>query len=274
MDFLKKKDFSFTKRTNSEVANFYEQVLALLPVKLMPPVADETPTQYECQELGISNYMLETAYEVRDRMNNFVQQQVRKIETAPLQEQESVRDYYVGKLFNLLSVEGKSPVGELKEAARVLKVVAEPYKGMQRLPDNQETAQIRGLLMDLRKKEYEAHVETLGLSDLLSKLEEANEAFVSLAADRSASRLARKEQGTSKDVRLEVEKMYDNLTMLAQAKAVLEPTPEATAFIRALNNLIDETNAAYNLRQGIASANKSKKEEDNKGGEGWTPVGK
>ena len=279
MSFLKIKNFAFGKKTNAEVANYFEQVLALLPVQLAPPVADETPTQYECPALGITNMMLESAYDVSDRMNDFVKLQSRKIETVPLQKQEDTRDYYVVKCFNHLDMEVKSPIPEMSEAARILLTIAEPYKGMHRIPNNQETAMIRGMLKDLRKEEYATYVETLGLEDLLSKLEEANETYVALAADRSASQVARKQQGTSQSIRLELEEIYDNMTMLAQAKAVLEPSEETEAFILALNNLIDETNAAYNLRQGIAAANKSKEEEgDDKGegeggGDGWTPVG-
>ena len=131
--------------------------------------------------------------------------------------------------------------------------VIKPYNGIARLPMAQETAKIKGLLLDLRKDENKPYVTTLGLDAYLAELEKENNAYDRLSQQRVQNRTtSKKESGTNLRKRIDV--YYDDLTLLAQSHSVAKPSEKATAFIAALNQLIAETTAAYNQR--MASAKK------------------
>lgn len=118
---------------------------------------------------------------------------------------------------------------------------------------SQETAKIKGLLLDLRKDENKPYVTTLGLDAYLAELEKENNAYDQLSQQRVQTRTtSKKESGTNLRKRIDV--YYDDLTLLAQSHSVAKPSEKATAFIAALNQLIAETTAAYNQR--MASAKK------------------
>lgn len=122
-----------------------------------------------------------------------------------------------------------------------------------RLPMAQETAKIKGLLLDLRKDENKPYVTTLGLDAYLAELEKENNAYDRLSQQRVQNRTtSKKESGANLRKRIDV--YYDDLTLLAQSYGVAKPSEKATAFIAALNQLIAETTAAYNQR--MASAKK------------------
>lgn len=104
----------------------------------------------------------------------------------------------------------------------------------------QETAKIKGLLLDLRKDENKTYVTTLGLDAYLAELEKENNAYDQLSQQRIQTRTAsKKESGTNLRKRIDV--YYDDLTLLAQSYSVAKPSEKATAFIAALNQLIAET---------------------------------
>lgn len=118
---------------------------------------------------------------------------------------------------------------------------------------SQETAKIKGLLLDLRKDENKPYVTTLGLDAYLAELEKENNAYDRLSQQRVQNRTtSKKESGANLRKRIDV--YYDDLTLLAQSYGVAKPSEKATAFIAALNQLIAETTAAYNQR--MASAKK------------------
>ena len=117
----------------------------------------------------------------------------------------------------------------------------------------QETAKIKGLLLDLRKDENKPYVTTLGLDAYLAELEKENNAYDQLSQQHVQTRTtSKKESGTNLRKRIDV--YYDDLTLLAQSYSVAKPSEKATAFIAALNLLIAETTTAYNQR--MASAKK------------------
>ena len=115
----------------------------------------------------------------------------------------------------------------------------------------QETAKIKGLLLDLRKDENKPYVTTLGLDAYLAELEKENNAYDRLSQQRVQNRtISKKESGANLRKRIDV--YYDDLTLLAQSYGVAKPSEKATAFIAALNQLIAETTAAYNQRMAAS----------------------
>ena len=135
-----------------------------------------------------------------------------------------------------------------RAAGKTLRGTIAPYKGVGRLPVNQKTAVLKGLLMDLRKEEYAEAVATLGLTSYLDELERLNNRFESLVAQESSVRSALSLEEVSRTLRLRADALYADCIMLANATQVLAPTETSEAFIRDVNSLIDEVRIAYNLR--------------------------
>ena len=168
-----------------------------------------------------------------------------------------------------ISRAGTLPLEAERDAGKYLYKVIKPYNGIARLPMAQETAKIKGLLLDLRKDENKPYVTTLGLDAYLAELEKENNAYDRLSQQRVQNRTtSKKESGANLRKRIDV--YYDDLTLLAQSYGVAKPSEKATAFIAALNQLIAETIAAYNQRMA-ASKKPAPAPEPTPGGDSESP---
>lgn len=93
---------------------------------------------------------------------------------------------------------GTLPLEAERDAGKYLYKVIKPYNGIARLPMAQETAKIKGLLLDLRKDENKPYVTTLGLDAYLAELEKENNAYDRLSQQRVQNRTtSKKESGTN-----------------------------------------------------------------------------
>ena len=161
------------------------------------------------------------------------------------------RDNLAIYIITRISRAGTLPLEAERDAGKYLYKVIKPYNGIARLPMAQETAKIKGLLLDLRKDENKPYVTTLGLDAYLAELEKENNAYDRLSQQRVQNRtISKKESGANLRKRIDV--YYDDLTLLAQSYGVAKPSEKATAFIAALNQLIAETTAAYNQRMAAS----------------------
>ena len=173
-------------------------------------------------------------------------------ETEEMAVHETNRDNLAVYVLTRISRAGTLPLEAERDAGKYLYKKVKPYVGVASLPVAQETAKLRGLLMDLRKAENAPYVTTLGLDAYLSELEKENEAYDRLYQSRLNARAAnRKESGTS--IRKRVDALYDDLALLAQSYNVVQPTDRSAAFVAALNQLIAETTAAYKQRRAQAT---------------------
>mgnify|MGYP001512930423 CR=1 FL=1 len=174
-------------------------------------------------------------------------------ETEQMTLHDTNRDNLAIYIITRISRAGTLPLEAERDAGKYLYKIIKPYNGIARLPMAQETAKIKGLLLDLRKDENKPYVTTLGLDAYLAELEKENNAYDRLSQQRVQNRTtSKKESGANLRKRIDV--YYDDLTLLAQSHSVAKPSEKATAFIAALNQLIAETTAAYNQR--MASAKK------------------
>ena len=196
-------------------------------------------------ELGLTKEFLDTYEADLLAMADVVDESRTSQETEQMALHDTNRDN--------LSRAGTLPLEAERDAGKFLYKVIKPYNGIARLPMAQETAKIKGLLLDLRKDENKPYVTTLGLDAYLAELEKENNAYDRLSQQRVQNRTtSKKESGANLRKRIDV--YYDDLTLLAQSHSVAKPSEKATAFIAALNQLIAETTAAYNQR--MASAKK------------------
>lgn len=247
---------------NAEYLAYMNSALSLLP----PPDPDRPGIESLNEELrtkgspdlGISAEFLQTYEDDVMALADVVNESRIAQETEQAALHESNRDNLVIYVTTRISRAGTLPLEAERDAGKFLYKVIKPYIGIARLPVAQETVQIQGLLIDLRKEENAPHVTTLGLTAYLTELEKENNAYIALTSQRTQSRAVnKKDSGTVLRARLDA--YYDDLTTLAQSFSVAIPSDNATTFINNLNQLISETTTAYNQRK---KGSGSKKEEE------------
>ena len=198
-------------------------------------------------ELGLTKEFLDTYEADLLAMADVVDESRTSQETEQMTLHDTNRDNLAIYIITRISRAGTLPLEAERDAGKYLYKVIKPYNGIARLPMAQETAKIKGLLLDLRKDENKPYVTTLGLDAYLAELEKENNAYDRLSQQRVQNRtISKKESGANLRKRIDV--YYDDLTLLAQSYGVAKPSEKATAFIAALNQLIAETTAAYNQR--------------------------
>lgn len=204
-------------------------------------------------ELGLTKEFLETYEADLLAMADVVDESRTSQETEQMALHDTNRDNLAIYIITRISRAGTLPLEAERDAGKYLYKIIKPYNGIARLPMAQETAKIKGLLLDLRKDENKPYVTTLGLDAYLAELEKENNAYDRLSQQCVQNRTtSKKESGAN--LRKRIDMYYDDLTLLAQSHSVAKPSEKATAFIAALNQLIAETTAAYNQR--MASAKK------------------
>lgn len=152
-----------------------------------------------------------------------------------------------------------SPEGTTKMAATSLYNVLKPYVGCQRLPNQQKTVQINGLLNDIKKEGPAACITQLGLDEMMETLEEKNSEYAQLITQRTTE-VSESQLEESKAVRARMDEYYDYMSAMMFAQNMVAPSEEKASFIRLLNTMIDELSALYNQR--MAQSRKNKKEDE------------
>jgi hypothetical protein len=174
-------------------------------------------------------------------------------ETATLQELETLRDEKGQLILNGVKAGQSMVLPAISEASKALWFVLSPYEGFHRLPNMQETATIEGMLLDLSKGDCPTHLATLGLTESVAELADANSRYKALTAQRTTS-VSDAKTPDSKSLRAELDALYAYITDVAFAHNVVNPTTELARYIRDVNDMIAEVNAAYNQRTGQTKA--------------------
>ena len=117
--------------------------------------------------------------------------------------------------------------------------------------------------MDLNKPENKEYVDTLELSEVIEKLDSINKEYKEITAERADNQLANKVD-SFKIIRVDVDDLYEELSLRAFAENVVNPTEESKTFINSINKLIDDTNHAYKLRKAVKKSKKDKKKSSDK----------
>lgn len=260
--FLKFSDPLFSRYNSAEYLNFLRRFRGYLPF----PEEDDRPVieSLALDEtggvplLGIPPELVAALDEVIEQLTELNNQTRANLETEQLSDTDKQRDNVGVYILNRINRSSRLPLQSEREAGKSLALLAKPYTGFYELPVAQETETIKGLLFDLRKAEHAAAVQTLGLTPYIDELERLNNLYESLVAQRAATRLVNAVDN-SKIVRAKGDAVYDDMTSLAFAWSLANPSDEANAFIRNINALIADAKTAYNQRIG-----KKKKPEDDR----------
>lgn len=268
---MKFKDAGLTTYNNAEYINFLNRFRELLP---SGQEEEDRPGILSLREavavpaLGISAEQVQQMDDYIGQLTELNNQSRISQETAQRTELDRQRDSIAAYLLNRISTAAASPMEEERKAGLYLANVVKPYSGITRLAMNQETETIKGFLVDLRKETSAASVAALGLTSCMDELERLNDSFAKLTSQRFIAK-ANNTPENSKTVRAKANALYEDMTDLAFASSLLNPSEEATLFIRNVNALIDEFQTALHFRK---SQTKDKdKDKDKEEGSGSGP---
>ncbi len=268
-NYTKIKHIMLYDLNNAEYLSFLNSVLSLLP----PPSDDEDdrPVIESLDEdvqakgspdIGLSANFVQAFEKDVMLLADVVNESRIAQETEEAAVHEKNRDNLVIYITTRISRAGTLPLEAERDAGKFLYKVIKPYIGIARLPVAQESVQIQGLLIDLRKAENTTYVTTLGLDAYLAELEKENNAYIALTSTRTQNRAANKKESGAV-IRARLDAQYDDLVMLAQSFSVAVPSATATSFVSNLNQLISETVTAFNQRKkGSGSKDNSDSDKD------------
>lgn len=262
---IKIKELGLQQLNNAEFTEFMNRFRKLIPVQASEEeerpgglsVLTESGTGY----LGVTSEMLAAFDADMQALTDSVSRQRTDDRTKQKSLYEVSRGSCVTLYFTSLQTAMKSPIAATAEAGNILWTRTKDYRGIQRLPQQQETAQIRGLLFDLAKEENQTHVTTLHLEGLLEQMRETNEEFARLSEESLTERAADTTEQTL-IVRDRLAVQYDDISTTIFAFSVAEKNVDALTFVSNLNALVDETRTAYKRR----SKGETESEETPEGG--------
>lgn len=180
-----------------------------------------------------------TAYaEAIKTLDSIVNRERAFVSTKALREADLVRDSAAGVISQVINACLTSPVAERKAAAQLLDVKMSPYRGIRNHEYTKQTAEVRGMLVML---DAQADAVTmLGLSLEVEALRKANATFDTQYYTRTAESGARMAQSNvkSEEVVEKVNKLYNEIVMLVNAYAVVQPTDAINTFIGNVNGAV------------------------------------
>lgn len=251
--------FDVSVLNNSEYQNFMSRFLKLIPMEETEVTNPDTDITYRITKssVNISDDIIATMKSLLEKLTDLNKKSRALETTADRAETDRARDAVAAYILNRVLKSSSWLLEAERAAGKKLYNTITPYKGVGRLPANQETEVLKGMLLDLRKEEFSEAVTTLGLTSYLNELERLNTLFEDLVAKESATRSADSVNDDSKALRLQLDELYADSVILANATQALAPTTASETFVRDVNSLIDEVRLAYNRRRGTTTGSDS-----------------
>lgn len=229
---------------NAEYTQFMSNVAKLVEIA--------TPAK-----LGVSSEFFGLFKENIQTLTDISNQSKISDSTKKLEVLDKERDDLAVYLLATFRTERKTPIENKRLAAISLYNATKNYIGLQNLPNRQETQVIEGLIADLEKPEYKAHITTLGLAEVVSALKAKNLEYKELTQDRAENQVANRLE-SAKKLREQVNLQYDEISTRAFVNSIATPSEETANFVNSINKLIEDTTNAYKQRMGIKTKNASK----------------
>lgn len=245
-------EIALSRLNNAEYLTFMNHVVALAVGE--ESGEEETPdvvsltSEGGVPELGLNEEFLAEIGADLLSLSDTVDESRTAEETEEMAVHEKNRDSLAVYILTRVTRAGSLPLEAERLAGKSLYKKIKPYTGVTKLPMSQKTAKLRGMLLDLRKPDTVSHVTTLGLDTYVVELEKENEAYDSLWQKRAKTRAANKKENAA-SIRMRMDKLYDELTLLAQSYNIVNPTERSAAFVKELNQLIAETKASNKQRK-------------------------
>lgn len=176
-------------------------------------------------------------------------------DTPEIQQTNAERGRILSLIFYVNSNGLTSTKSDVKDAAILVDSMIRPYKGIQNEAYLRQTALIRGMLVDLHKPELTTAVAKLGLTTLLTDLEDINDAFDELSNKKSDKLAESSTLLSTKELRTRIDKTYQDICDLIFAIAILgdpesDDYQDAVDLIKSFNGIIQAHKTTHNMSMG------------------------
>ena len=265
-EYIKVESINLAKLSHAEFINFMERFLALLPLEAEEAAEEGDPMG--APKVGITAEQIEEAKKYLSEMNDLNRETRVKAETKSKAEIDRQRDALWTAIVQRILTSRNVPIQAESAAAEKLYIVVKPYTGMNRLPNNQQTETVKGLLTDLNKPEMQEAIRTLGLEDYIDELSTYNQQYEALVKEADVVRAAANLGNKNDVLRQQLTDLYREMADFAFATNLLHETEESIYFLSGLNGLIRDVETAYNLRdkaKHTSATTPEKPEEGDKG---------
>lgn len=242
-NITKPHELSLNKLGNTEYTYFSQQVASFIPDAATLHLDTANINYYKANIIEMAEMIVQSHH-----FNK----------TSPIIGIDKKTNDLIHYLFTVIRISKSSPMKAQHIAGTLLHKAIYPYIGLQRLPQRQEVQQTCELLTDLSKLDMRANIKILGLTDVISSLEETIDEYVSLI-DNCANEQIIRALETERLLRLEMNEQYENIVTTVFAFNIALPTKETAEFITRLNKLIDDTKAAYHQRLSQTNTTMKKK---------------
>ena len=268
-EYIKVESINLAKLSHAEFINFMERFLALLPLEAEEAAEEGDPMG--APKVGITAEQVTEAKTYLSEMNDLNRETRVKAETKSKAEIDRQRDALWTAIVQRILTSRNVPIQAESAAAEKLYIVVKPYTGMNRLPNNQQTETVKGLLTDLNKPEMLDAITTLGLQNYIDELSACNEQYETLVKGADVARAAANLGNKSDALRRQLMDLYREMADFAFAANLLHETEESLYFLSGLNGLIRDVETAYNLRdkaKHTSTTTPEKPEDGDKGDSG------
>lgn len=229
-------------------------------VAFMQRIYDELTSLLDrAEKLHVSDELMAEFKSFIDLENDLMKEAKKLLNTTVRQGTDKGRDDVVVYLLQEMKNAARSPIEAKQKAGAALGPIADAYTGIQNEAQDTETVSIRGLIIDLKKSENAPHVTTLGLDDVVTKLEEINELYDRERKELSAKTKTEK-KANSDVIRPQTDAVLRRILDLIYASELLcdEETGDLTFIeeeIDIINVIIDEFRMRYNMSQAQKKSN-------------------
>lgn len=274
-EYIKVESINLAKLSHAEFINFMERFLALLPLEAEEAAEEGDPMG--APKVGITAEQVTEAKTYLSEMNDLNRETRVKAETKSKAEIDRQRDALWTAIVQRILTSRNVPIQAESTAAEKLYIVVKPYTGMNRLPNNQQTETVKGLLTDLNKPEIQEAITTLGLEGYIDELSTYNQQYETLVKGADVARAAASLGNKNDFLRQQLTDLYHEMADFAFATNLLHETEESIYFLSGLNGLIRDVETAYNLRdkaKHTSATTPEKPEDGDKGDSGleFVPV--
>lgn len=232
------RSFGMTKMTvgsscdfHTKVAQFIDQTGSdLLHIKTQAPVYKEKT----------------------ELLQSIVNRQLGFVATADMKKADRKRDNAAGTIYAVTTDYKTSPVAEKQEAAEFLDPQLSPYRGIRNHEYTKQTAEIKGMLAILALEENMDALQTLGLTEEVEALREANTAFETAFLAKGVEMNAKSQLSDidTKTLLNETNALYQEIVKIVNAYAIVDTNAGIREFIANVNGLVG-------IYSGIAGSSQS-----------------
>ena len=179
--------------------------------------------------------------------------------TAKIQKLDSERDKVFNGLRAMIKAFKSHFDPEKVEAATRLFILLKLYGYLSSKGYSHETAGLYNFIEDLKDK-YAADINTLGIGDIVLKLEEINNEFGDVIMQRNEQQ-STKTDLKMKDVRKELNTCYNEIINYLESYMTVNPEHGFEPFIKKLNTNIERYKNLLSRRKGRKTGNKTENSE-------------